>query len=362
MKYSIKNLRKIKINPHIRIPLFLFIFLLFALIGFNSNQQQFAYQYLSISKPVIAKSITTTRLTSQNIPLPIVAVNIDPNPEKKYEIIPVVGGKTLASDLASANINQNDSNIISVYTVREGDTIDSIAKMFGVSVNTIIWANDLVNKKDIKVGDNITILPVSGIKYSIKKGDNIESIAKKYNADIDEIYKFNDLDKNTKLSIGMSIIIPDAELSFGSNGVVRALNGMIVPDDPLLVNVRKLADLEDYYSCPVVGRLTQGLHGRNSVDLGAPIGTAVHASAEGSVTVSKNSGWNGGYGNFVVISHQNGTQTLYAHMQKSVVSIGDKVKSGDIIGYVGVSGMTTGPHLHFEVRGAKNPFAGKKCI
>lgn len=330
--------------------------------GYGSSVESGYLNNFVMSKQVLAKSITVNRLNSQNIPLPIVAVNIDPNPEKKYEIIPVVGGKTLASDLASANVSQNDSNIISVYIVRDGDTIESIAKMFGVSANTIIWANDLSGRKDIKIGDSLTILPVSGIKYSVKKGDTIETIAKKYNADIDEIYKFNDLDKSTKLSIGMSIVIPDAELSYGSTGVVRALNGMIVPDDPLLVNVRKLVDLEDYYSCPVTGRLTQGLHGRNSVDLGAPIGTPVHASVDGAITVSKNSGWNGGYGNFVVISHQNGTQTLYAHMQKSIVSVGDKVKTGDTIGYVGVSGMTTGPHLHFEVRGAKNPFASKKCI
>jgi murein DD-endopeptidase MepM/ murein hydrolase activator NlpD len=129
-----------------------------------------------------------------------------------------------------------------------------------------------------------------------------------------------------------------------------------------LVNVSSLPSYPDYYSCPTTGVLTQGLHGRNSVDIAAPVGTPLLASASGIVTISKSNGtWNGGYGNFVVISHDNGTQTLYAHMRNTVVAPGEKVYQGTKIGYIGVSGMTTGPHVHFEVRGAKNPFAYIKC-
>jgi LysM repeat protein len=319
--------------------------------------------FVFVGQQAKAKSVIISRVNSQNLPLPVVVVNVDPNPLKKYEVIPVVGGKTLAPELARANINQADNTTISVYTVKDGDTIENIAKMFNVSVNTILWANDISNKDSLKIGQNLTILPVTGIKYVVKKGDTIETIAKKYNADIEEIQNFNQLDGGSKLTIGTNLIIPDVELSSSNqNTVVRALNGMVVPDDPLLVNTRKLPDLEDYYSCPVAGRLTQGLHGRNSVDLGAPIDTPVMASADGSVTVSKSSGWNGGYGIFVVISHSNGTQTLYAHMKKTNISVGDIVKKGDIIGNVGITGMTTGPHLHFEVRGARNPFSSKKCI
>jgi murein DD-endopeptidase MepM/ murein hydrolase activator NlpD len=74
------------------------------------------------------------------------------------------------------------------------------------------------------------------------------------------------------------------------------------------------------------------------------------------VTVARGYGWNGGYGQYVVVSHPNGTQTLYAHLSNVIVSQGTSVSQGQVIGYSGSSGRSTGAHLHFEVRGAKNPF------
>jgi len=112
-----------------------------------------------------------------------------------------------------------------------------------------------------------------------------------------------------------------------------------------------------YYSNPIPGGLiTQGIHGWNGIDIGAARGTAIHAAADGAVIVARNGGWNGGYGNYVVITHDNGTQTLYAHMMNAIVSSGQSISSGEIIGYVGRTGHATGAHLHFEVRGAANPF------
>jgi murein DD-endopeptidase MepM/ murein hydrolase activator NlpD len=98
------------------------------------------------------------------------------------------------------------------------------------------------------------------------------------------------------------------------------------------------------------------LHGHNGIDLAAPVGTPVLASAGGKVIVSRMGGYNGGYGIYVVISHSNGTQTLYAHLNANWVSVGEEVVQGQVIGTVGRTGRVTGPHLHFEVRGAKNPF------
>ncbi len=98
------------------------------------------------------------------------------------------------------------------------------------------------------------------------------------------------------------------------------------------------------------------MHGNNGVDIAAPLGTPVVASAGGTVIIARSSGWNGGYGLYVVISHSNGTQTLYAHLSSVNVSVGDSVSKGQVIGKVGNTGKSTGPHLHFEVRGARNPF------
>jgi murein DD-endopeptidase MepM/ murein hydrolase activator NlpD len=107
------------------------------------------------------------------------------------------------------------------------------------------------------------------------------------------------------------------------------------------------------------------MHGYNAVDLGAPVGTPITAAASGKVITSKQGGWNGGYGNMVVISHDNGTQTLYSHLSSNVVYSGQWVSAGEVIGYVGSTGHSTGPHLHFEVRGDTNPLAscrvGSSC-
>ncbi|HEX8591206.1 MAG TPA: peptidoglycan DD-metalloendopeptidase family protein [Candidatus Paceibacterota bacterium] len=119
---------------------------------------------------------------------------------------------------------------------------------------------------------------------------------------------------------------------------------------------RTLTAVSSYFGNPCPGcRLSQGIHGNNGVDLSAPAGTPIYAAAAGTVTVAKGGGgYNGGYGNYVIVSHANGTQTLYAHMSRIATS-GGKVGKGTLIGYVGNTGRSTGNHLHFEVRGGTNP-------
>jgi murein DD-endopeptidase MepM/ murein hydrolase activator NlpD len=113
-----------------------------------------------------------------------------------------------------------------------------------------------------------------------------------------------------------------------------------------------------YYMAPLAHYIeTQGIHGYNGVDLAAPVGTPIMASAAGEVIVAKASGYNGGYGGYVVIQHSNGSQTLYAHQSRVGVSVGESVSQGEVIGYVGSTGRSTGAHLHFEIRnGVRNPF------
>lgn len=104
-------------------------------------------------------------------------------------------------------------------------------------------------------------------------------------------------------------------------------------------------------------RRSQGPHGPGGrgIDMAAPTGTPIVAAASGTVLLSKG-GYSGGYGEMIVIQHANGTKTLYAHMSKRATTTGAKVSQGETIGYVGSTGRSTGPHLHFEVQGAKNPF------
>jgi murein DD-endopeptidase MepM/ murein hydrolase activator NlpD len=123
----------------------------------------------------------------------------------------------------------------------------------------------------------------------------------------------------------------------------------------------KYSDLpvyDGYYANPAPSaRRSQKMHGANAVDLAAPIGTDIFAAAPGTVSVAKSTGWNYGYGQYIVITHPNGTQTVYAHLSNINVSVGQSVSRGQKIGDMGSTGNSTGPHVHFEVRGAYNPFA-----
>ena len=246
-----------------------------------------------------------------------------------------------------------DEDTISVYTVHKGDTLESIAKLFNVSTNTIIWGNNLTSKK-IKEGDVLTILPVSGIRHTIKKGDTIKSIAKKYNADASDISLFNGITGETALTVGDVLLVPDGEIAVEKPKakVTTAKGGKKVT-----TKAGDLTRYDGYYIRPISGgRRTVGIHGHNAVDLATKAGSPIYAAASGKVIIARTGGYNGGYGNYIVISHPNGTQTLYAHNSQNLVSAGESVVQGQVIGAVGSTGKSTGPHVHFEIRGARNPF------
>jgi murein DD-endopeptidase MepM/ murein hydrolase activator NlpD len=119
--------------------------------------------------------------------------------------------------------------------------------------------------------------------------------------------------------------------------------------------VKKLSGA-GYFGNPLPGgRKSQGVHGNNAVDISAPAGTPIYAAAAGRITVAKcDGGYNSGWGNYIKIAHGNGSQTLYAHMSRCA-AIGGSVAKGQLIGYVGNTGKSTGNHLHFETYGASNP-------
>ena len=292
----------------------------------------------------------------QTMQLPRPAMNIDPAPARGGGDITIVDGSALMPDEGPsgtmADIEKPKSATISVYVVREGDTLGKIANLFDVSVNTIMWANDISRSSSLSVGKTLTILPVTGIKYTVKKGDTLTSIAKRYGGDADEIASFNGIDG--ALAIGDEVIIPDGEVAVPTAG--PSSSGVTMPAHN--VGPSGSSEQNGYYLRPLVGgRKTQGIHGYNGVDLGAPKGTPIVASAEGDVIVAKEGGWNGGYGNYIVIQHDNSSQTLYSHASGVIVYAGEHVVRGQVIAYVGATGKATGPHLHFEIRnGVRNPF------
>lgn len=295
-------------------------------------------------------------VNSQNVSLLQPPLSPDGESARGGSDVPVVGGTALYAEAGPAGalsdvdaVNANAGSI-SLYEVRTGDTLSSIALMFGVSVNTIRWANDIPVGGSIRVGQSLVILPVSGVSHTVKKGDTLASIAKKYKGDEDEIRAFNGLDDTATLTVGETIIIPDGEIVPGQAPLAsRPATSKLRGDGGPSITGYYIAPLANY-------RKTQGLHGYNGVDLASYYGAPVFAAADGDVIIARQGGYNGGYGSYVVLRHDNGTQTLYAHLSAVKVSAGMRVSQGFTIGAMGNSGRSTGPHLHFEVRGARNPF------
>lgn len=304
----------------------------------------------SVFKSDDAQKSTATVVNSQNMALLKAAVTPTPASAIGGGDVTVVSGSALLAELgplgsmADIAVEHPKSDQISIYIVREGDTLSRIAQMFGVTTNTVLWANDIKSASSLKVGQELVILPITGVRHTVKSGDTLSSIAKKYDAHYDEVLSFNGLSSESSLSVGQVLLIPNGEI-----------HSSVAPSQSL-AKASGSPSYAGYYIRPVRGMKTQGIHGHNAVDIGAPVGTPIVASAAGTVIISKNSGWNGGYGKYIVIKHANGTQTLYSHNSENVVAAGEYVQQGEVIGYVGSTGQSTGPHLHFEVRGAKNPF------
>jgi LysM repeat protein len=241
------------------------------------------------------------------------------------------------------------SDQISVYVVREGDTLSTIAEMFDVTENTIRWANDLNSKSVVRKDQQLIILPISGIKYTIKKGDSLRSIASSFKSDQSEIIAYNNMESASDLKVGSEIIIPNGEITT----TVTSTNSKAIAKAGTTAATAKSSG---YFIRPSTGKKSQGIHGHNGVDIASSLNTPIVAAAGGKVIIAKQGGWNGGYGSYVVISHANGMQTLYAHMSSLTVSVGQTVTQGNTIGYMGSTGQSSGVHLHFEVRGGANPF------
>lgn len=324
------------------------------------------------SAKAAAASDITPDTNSQKMALLEAPVNQNVNAGKGAAEVQVEGSALVADPASSMpdTFTPVQNNEIITYTVKADDTIGSIAQKYGISANTIIWANNLNRSTSLKIGQSLVILPISGVQHKVASGDTIQSIAKKYKGDADEIVSYNDIQNNT-IKKGDIIVIPDGELTTttttgtpSKSTSKKSKHGSLlhVVAGVGLANADEVSDGSGYYIRPITGGVrTQGIHGNNGVDLAESCGSNLYASAAGEIIISKNDdGYNGGYGNYIVINHNNGSQTLYAHMQATSVNVGDSVKQGQMIGLLGNSGKVhgvTGCHVHFEIRnGIVNPF------
>ncbi len=242
---------------------------------------------------------------------------------------------------------------IVTYVVQPGDNILGIAAQFGISGETLMWANGGLedNPDMLRVGQELTVLPLDGVYHQVGADDTIDAIASTFKSDPAAIvqYPLNNLDAdNPQLQVGQWLIVPGGTKPYVPRRVVAY--GGPIPEEA--------SKGTGSFGWPAAGDITQGYWDRHrAIDVGTWKGAPILAADSGYVAAA---GWDdSGYGRMVIIDHGNGFQTLYAHMEKYYVEVGDSVAKGEQIGEVGSTGNSTGPHLHFEVMKngvQRNPF------
>lgn len=238
------------------------------------------------------------------------------------------------------------------YIVKNGDSIEKIANQFGLKNSTILWENNLSSRSIIRPGDKLIIPTIDGISHIVKKNEVLTSIVKKYKGNLEQVINHNKLVDADDIGIGEKIFIPGGKKAvvyrpakpkkpaisnFIPSATIVSKSGMIWPTDSRRIT--------QYFSWRHPGGIDIGRN--KSVDSWAP---PIYASDDGVVKLSKSRGWNGGYGQWIIIDHGGGKTTRYAHLSKNLVKVGDRVKKGQVIALMGTTGRSTGVHLHFEIR------------
>ncbi|PIT86782.1 MAG: hypothetical protein COU33_01280 [Candidatus Magasanikbacteria bacterium CG10_big_fil_rev_8_21_14_0_10_43_6] len=273
----------------------------------------------------------------------IAAVSVGGSALTKPTILP---GSVLP--VADEPASQNRTDAIT-HEVLPGDVIGAIAERYGISVNSILWANGLSARSYIRPGDVLKIPPSSGLYHTVASGDTVSKIASIYGVNADEIVEFNRLQKNgADIVVGEDLFIPD--------GVKPTPRIVSAPRPAPFVSISApppsvSAPAGSGYVWPTsVRRITQYFGWRHTgVDIAGPVGTPLYAARAGTVIKSQ-CGWNGGYGCYVILDHGGGVQTLYGHASQLYVSVGQQVGQGQALAAMGSTGRSTGPHVHFEVR------------
>jgi murein DD-endopeptidase MepM/ murein hydrolase activator NlpD len=263
----------------------------------------------------------------------------------KVSVAQVKQSITLDENVFHTSVSQKPRDKVVTYTVQKGDTLSTIAKKFGISEDTIRWANDLTSD-DLLVGDTLQILPVTGILHKVESGDTVYSIAKTYQTNAQQIvdFPFNDFanPETFTLVAGQLLVVPDGIKP--ESGAAPVYRQVYIAQGPVSGSSAGL-------SWPLSGTITQFASWYHmALDIADPIGTPIVAAESGVVARVSVGTYDYGYGNNVWLDNGSGLRTHYAHMEAVNVSAGQSVTAGKtVVGWIGMTGRTTGPHVHFEV-------------
>lgn len=306
--------------------------------------------------PAALRADATSYISHASLVAPLGAT--DGNQSQFLNTSSLAGGGALSAPVISgsgASIAPREG--VETYTVTDGDSLSTIAAHFGISTNTLLWANNLSVKSVLKLGQQLTILPASGVMHTVKNGDTLIKIASTYNSETEKILSANKLADASAIAIGMKLIVPGGTPPTPV-AVKRptSVAGVFSPPPKSSSGATKPTGSARMI-WPTAGHyIVRGLswfHTGVDIDCdGHGNGTSTadnYAAADGIVQYS---GWKSGYGNVVEINHGNGLVTRYGHHYSLYVHAGQQITAGTPIGRCGSTGSSTGTHLHFEVIGS----------
>lgn len=250
-------------------------------------------------------------------------------------LIPVNDGFSVIGQIAGVDPERFSRLEVTEYTVQPGETLGGLALRFGLEMDTIISFNQIEDVRRLQAGRTYQFPNRDGLLYTVKAGDSVASIAAANGSTINEILDTNDL-RSQEIRAGEVLFVPGARLN---QTELRLILG-------------------ELFAWPTQGTFTSGFGMRadpftglprfhNGIDLANRIGTPIRAAAAGTVVHIESQ--IGNYGRFVIVRHPDGFQTLYAHMSAFNVRVGQTISRGQVLGSMGNTGRSTGPHLHFSV-------------
>ena len=226
------------------------------------------------------------------------------------------------------------------YTMQSGDTLSGVANRFGLRMDTLVSFNQIQDVRRMQIGTSLKIPSRDGLRHTVARGESLNSIANRYQLGATQLIDANNL-RSESLSVGQELFIPDARMNDTDLRMV----------------------LGELFVFPTTGRFTSGFGYRNDpftgvrrfhngIDWANVTGTRINAARVGRVA---DQGSHPSYGNYIIISHDGGFQSLYAHLHTIETRRGQYVSQGQRIGSMGTTGRSTGSHLHFSIFHNGNP-------